>query len=236
VQCVRSVVVVTSDKCYEYREADHSYREAEAMDGYDPYSSSKGCAELVTSAYRQSFFTVPDGRVVGVATARAGNVIGGGDWAKDRLLPDCMRALSGRSSIEIRNPSAVRPWQHVLEPLRGYLLLAERLNANAPTFGSAWNFGPVEEDARSVAWVVSRVVDQWGQGAAWHSSNAAAPYELASLKLDASRARALLGWSPRLRLADGLAWTVAWRRRLNAGEAARELTEEQLSQYCEMAA
>ena len=232
--CVRSVVVVTSDKCYENREWHWPYRETEAMGGHDPYSSSKGCAELVTAAYRRSYFAVPGGRTVGVATARAGNVIGGGDWAKDRLLPDCMRALSTEQRIKIRNPHAVRPWQHVLEPLRGYLLLAERLDRDAAGFGDAWNFGPVEEDARPVSWVVSRVVEQWGEGAAWSSVSTDGPYEPASLKLDASRARMMLGWAPRLRLAEGLAWTVEWHRRLHAGTPAMTLIDEQLSCYCAM--
>jgi CDP-glucose 4,6-dehydratase len=231
---VRSVVVVTSDKCYENREWPWAYRETDAMGGHDPYSSSKGCAELVTSAYRRSYFSVRGGRQVGIATARAGNVIGGGDWAEDRLLPDCMKALSTGRDIEIRNPHAIRPWQHVLEPLRGYLLLAERLDADAAGFGDAWNFGPVDEDARPVAWIVSRVVEQWGLGANWASTPGDAPHETTWLKVDSSRARMKLGWAPRLRLADGLAWTVEWHRRLNAGESARALTDAQLSRYCEM--
>ena len=232
---VRSLVVVTSDKCYENREWQWAYRESEAMGGHDPYSSSKACAELVTSAYRRSFFTAAGGRTVGVATARAGNVIGGGDWAQDRLLPDCMRALTNGRCIRIRNLRAERPWQHVLEPLRGYLLLAERLDADAARFGEAWNFGPFDEDVRSVAWIVSRVVEQWGEGAAWTSmASEAPPYEPTSLKVDASRARAALGWVPRLRLAGGLAWTVDWYRRLGAGNQARALTDEQIARYCDM--
>src|SRR5262249_32032636 len=157
VPSVRSVVVVTSDKCYENREWPWAYRETEAMGGHDPYSSSKGCAELVTAAYRRSFLSG-----IGVASVRAGNVIGGGDWAEDRLLPDCMRALAAGRCIAIRNPRAVRPWQHVLEPLRGYLLLAERLAEDAATFSEAWNFGPADDDARPVAWIADRIVAQWG--------------------------------------------------------------------------
>ena len=233
---VRGVVVVTSDKCYENREWLWAYRETEPMGGHDPYSSSKGCAELVASAYRRSFFTVPGGRAVGVATARAGNVIGGGDWAEDRLLPDCMKALSAGRGIAIRNPHAIRPWQHVLEPLRGYLLLAERLDADAAAFGDAWNFGPAGDDARSVAWIVSRVVEQWGQGATWSLSSDAAPHETNWLRVDASRARTMLGWTPRLTLAEALAWTVAWHRCLGTGASARSLSEAQLTRYCEMEA
>jgi CDP-glucose 4,6-dehydratase len=233
---VRSVVVVTSDKCYENREWPWAYRETEAMGGQDPYSSSKGCAELVTAAYRRSFFAVSGDRAVGVATARAGNVIGGGDWAEDRLLPDCMKALSVGRNIEIRNPHAVRPWQHLLEPLRGYLLLAERLHADADGFGDAWNFGPADEDARPVAWIASRVVEQWGEGATWSLASGDAQHESNWLKVDASRARAKLGWMPRLKLTDGLAWTVEWHRRLNAGAAARAMANEQLARYCELGA
>ncbi len=231
VSSVRAVVVVTSDKCYENREWPWAYRETEAMGGHDPYSSSKACAELVASAYRRSFFSVPGSRIVGIATARAGNVIGGGDWAADRLLPDCMQALSAGRSIGIRSPHAVRPWQHVLEPLCGYLLLAERLYEDPAGFGDAWNFGPAEDAARPVAWVVSRVVEQWGEGAAWHVTPGDAPHEAHHLKVDASRARARLGWRPRLRLKDALAWTVQWHRRLNAGEPALALADEQLSRY-----
>jgi CDP-glucose 4,6-dehydratase len=231
---VRSVVVVTSDKCYENREWAWGYRESDALGGHDPYSNSKACAELVVAAYRRSFLAVPGGRVVGVATTRAGNVIGGGDWADDRLLPDCMRALSAGRCIEIRNPHAIRPWQHVLDPLRGYLLLAEHLHADAATFGDAWNFGPADDDARPVSWIVSRVVEQWGEGAAWSLACGDAPHETNWLKVDASRARMKLGWAPRLTLADALAWTVAWYRCLSAGAAARALTEEQLGCYCEL--
>ncbi len=231
---VRGVVVVTSDKCYENREWPWAYRETEAMGGHDPYSSSKGCAELVASAYRRSYFSAPGDRVVGVATARAGNVIGGGDWAEDRLLPDCMKALAADRCIEIRHPYAVRPWQHVLEPLRGYLLLAERLYADSVTFGDAWNFGPADVDARTVGWIVSRVVEHWGQGAAWSQLRSDAPHEADWLKVDASRARAKQERAPPLKLADAVAWTVDWYRRVNAGAAARALTEEQFARYCTM--
>jgi CDP-glucose 4,6-dehydratase len=232
VPSVRAVVVVTSDKCYENREWLWAYRETEAMGGHDPYSSSKGCAELVISAYRRSFFAQPDGPVVGIASARAGNVIGGGDWAEDRLLPDCMRALCNGRCIEIRNPRAIRPWQHVLEPLCGYLRLAECLDADADGFGDAWNFGPADEDARPVAWIVERVVERWGDGAAWSLASDDTPHEATWLKVDASRARMRLGWAPRLILPDSLDWTVTWHRRLHAGEAAGALAAEQLDRYC----
>ena len=228
VTSVRSVIVVTSDKCYENREWPWAYRETEAMGGDDPYSSSKGCAELVAAAYRRSFFPA-------IATARAGNVIGGGDWAADRLLPDCVRALTTDQPIVIRNKSAVRPWQHVLEPLCGYLLLAERLAADNE-FADAWNFGPADEDAMPVGWLASFVVREWGQQASWCEVPAEAVHEAGALKVDASRARAKLGWSPRLRLADALRWTIEWHRRLSAGEAALLLADEQLARYCAMGA
>ncbi len=234
---MRSVVVVTSDKCYENREWPYGPIRGNRSDGWPStsYSSSKSvAAELVTAAYRRSFFSAQNGRMVGIATARAGNVIGGGDWAEDRLLPDCIKALSAGRDIEIRNPHAVRPWQHVLEPLSGYLLLAERLNADAGGFGDAWNLGPVDEDARPVAWIASRIVERWGKGAGWASASGDAPHETTWLKVDASRARMKLGWAPRLRLAEGLDWTIEWHQRLNAGESARAVTDAQLSRYCEM--
>jgi CDP-glucose 4,6-dehydratase len=229
---VRSVVVVTSDKCYENREWPWGYRETDALGGHDPYSSSKACAELITAAYRRSFLAAR----VGIATTRAGNVIGGGDWADDRLLPDCMKALAAGQSIAIRNPHAVRPWQHVLEPLCGYLMLAERLAEGAAEFAEAWNFGPADEDARPVGWIAAQVVKQWGDGASWTQVGGDAPHETTTLRVDASRARQHLGWAPRLRLADALGWTVEWYRRLHTGDAALALSDEQLVRYCTMAA
>ena len=234
VPSVRSIVVITSDKCYENREWPWAYRETEAMGGHDPYSSSKGCAELVASAYRRSFFSPPDGRKVGVATARAGNVIGGGDWAQDRLLPDCMNALCAGRTIEIRNPHAVRPWQHVLEPLSGYLRLAERLHEDPDVFGDAWYFGPADEDARPVSWIASLIVEEWGDAATWSVVSGEAPHEASYLKVDASRARMQLGWAPRLGLRDGLAWTIDWHKRLQSREQPLALTDEQIVRYCEM--
>jgi CDP-glucose 4,6-dehydratase len=226
---VRCVLVVTSDKCYENREWPWAYRETDALGGHDPYSSSKGCAELVAAAYRRSFFPM-------IATARAGNVIGGGDWAEDRLLPDSIRALTAGEPIAIRNPNAVRPWQHVLEPLCGYLLLAERLYDDADQFGGAWNFGPGDDDARSVGWLASFVVNEWGDGASWREASRDGLHEAAALKVDASRARARLGWAPRLKLPDALRWTIEWHRRLAGGEAALALVDEQLARYCAMGA
>jgi CDP-glucose 4,6-dehydratase len=233
VPTVRSVVVVTSDKCYENREWPWAYRETEALGGHDPYSSSKGCAELVTAAYRRSFFS--DGRAVGVASVRAGNVIGGGDWAEDRLLPDCIKAIRAGKAIAIRSPRAVRPWQHVLEPLCGYLMLAERLDADPGGFSDAWNFSPPDHEARPVAWIASRVVAQWGNDATWFSASGTdGPHESATLKVDAAQARARLGWAPRLRIDEALDWTVEWHRRLAAGEPALALTDRQIARYGEL--
>ena len=226
---VRCAVVVTSDKCYENTEWPWAYREIDPLGGHDPYSASKSCAEFVAAAYRRSFFPA-------IATARAGNVIGGGDWAEARLLPDCIRALTTGEPVAIRNPHAVRPWQHVLEPLCGYLLLAERLCDNVDRFADAWNFGPSDDDARSVGWLASFVVKEWSALLRWHEARTDTLHEAAALKVDASRARARLGWAPRLKLPDALRWTIEWHRRLAAGEAARALTDEQLARYCTMGA
>ena len=235
VPTVRSVVVVTSDKCYENREWPWAYRETEAMGGHDPYSSSKGCAELVTAAYRRSFFS--GDRAVGVATVRAGNVIGGGDWAEDRLLPDCIKALGAGKPIAIRSPRAVRPWQHVLEPLCGYLMLAERLDADPGGFGDAWNFGPADHEARPVAWIASRVVEQWGDDATWFSASGAdAPHESATLKVDAVAGprAAGLGAAAADRRGAGLDGRMASSGSL-PGEPALALTDRQIARYCELA-
>lgn len=209
---VRAVVSVTTDKCYENREWPWGYREDEPMGGHDPYSNSKGCAELVTSAYRRSFFR--DGGIA-LASARAGNVIGGGDWAADRLVPDILRAFERNEPVVIRNPHSIRPWQHVLEPLSGYLVLAERLWHDGQSFAEAWNFGPRDEDARPVQWIVERMAREWGQGAGWRLDGGSHPHEAHYLKLDISKARSRLGWRPRWPLDTALTritqWHHAWR-------------------------
>ena len=190
---VRVLVNVTSDKCYENREWEWGYREVEPMGGHDPYSSSKGCAELVTDAFRRSFFSDRDG--ARVASARAGNVIGGGDWGEDRLVPDIMRAALAGEQVRVRNPNSIRPWQHVLNPLSGYLVLAQAL-WDAPEHAAGWNFGPVEEDARSVGWIVERLGELWPAELRWALDDGPHPHEARYLKLDSSRARARLGWRP----------------------------------------
>jgi CDP-glucose 4,6-dehydratase len=226
---VRAVVCVTSDKCYENRGSGAALREGDAMGGYDPYSSSKGCAELVTAAYRRSYFH-PDqvaSHGVAVASARAGNVIGGGDWAKDRLVPDLMAGFAHGTRPLIRFPGAIRPWQHVLEPLSGYLLLAQRLAEGDAAAADGWNFGPDETDARPVGWVADRMAALWGDKAAWDETGEPQPHEAAYLKLDCSKARSLLGWRPAWPLEEGLRQTVAWYRSLAEG---REMSQFSLSQ------
>lgn len=225
---VRAVLVVTSDKCYENREWLWGYRENEAMGGFDPYSSSKGCAELVAAAYRNSYFRDTD---TGVASVRAGNVIGGGDWAEDRLVPDMVRAaLEGRVT-RLRNPGAIRPWQHVLEPLSGYLLLAERLFVEGQAFAEGWNFGPLDADAKPVEWIAGELTALW-DGIRWEKNTAPHPHEAHYLKLDCSKAHARLDWTPRLPLGQALSWTVRWYQACARGADMRQLTDEQIENYC----
>lgn len=227
---VRVVVNVTSDKCYENREWPWGYRENEAMGGHDPYSSSKGCAELVAAAYRRSFFEVGE-HAVALASARAGNVIGGGDWAVDRLVPDVLKAFGEGRPVQLRSPTAVRPWQHVLEPVHGYLLLAERLWSDGPAHAGGWNFGPSEDDARPVSWIVEQLADCWGEGASWGQDEGQHPHEAHYLKLDCSKARSQLQWQPRWSLAKALEQTVAWYRAYLAGEDMRTVSEAQIALY-----
>jgi CDP-glucose 4,6-dehydratase len=232
---VKAIVVVTSDKCYDNREWVWGYRENDPVGGYDPYSSSKGCAELVTSAFRASFFNPAqhEKHGVGIASARAGNVIGGGDWAQDRLIPDFVRAAARGEPLVVRNPAAIRPWQHVLEPLHGYLLLAQRLWDNG-SYSEAWNFGPDEESAQSVETVVSTLVRLWGGEAQWRRDAVAThPHEATYLKLDCSKARAKLGWRPRLDLDTALDWTAAWYKAYSGKRDMREFTIRQVEAYVE---
>lgn len=226
---VRAVVNVTSDKCYQNLETGQAYREDDPMGGRDPYSSSKGCAELVTTAYRASFFANSDAPAL--ASARAGNVIGGGDWAADRIVPDMVRAAAARKPVLVRNPHAVRPWQHVLEPLCGYLQLAERLCAAPREFAEGWNFGSNEEDAVSVETIVSSVARLWGPPAGWTADKGSHPHEAHFLKLDSTKARTRLGWRPRLRLQTALKWTVEWYKKQAQGADARQLTLAQIERY-----
>ncbi len=227
---VQAIVCVTSDKCYENREWDWAYRESDPMGGHDPYSSSKGCAELVVSAWRRSYFG--HGGTPLLASVRAGNVIGGGDWAVDRLVPDLVRAFAAGAAPLIRSPGSVRPWQHVLEALGGYLALAERLMAGERRFAEAWNFGPGDEDARSVSWIAERMRAAWRNGAmAPATDTAARPHEAGLLRLDSARARAALGWRPVLTLGEAIDWIVAWHKAVGAGEDARRITLGQIAHY-----
>jgi CDP-glucose 4,6-dehydratase len=217
---VKIVINVTSDKCYENREWVWGYRENEPMGGHDPYSSSKGCAELVAAAYRHSFFET-DADVppkVAVASVRAGNVIGGGDWSRDRLIPDIMKSIISGEAVPIRYPEAIRPWQHVLEPLSGYLLLAQRLWMDGKTYAGAWNFGPNDRDARPVAYICDTLTGLWGEGAHWRHDPQPHPHEATYLKLDCSKAHLRLGWQPRMDLKTALHWIVRWYRALDASE------------------
>lgn len=230
---VKAVVNVTTDKCYENREWAWGYRENEAMGGYDPYSSSKGCAELVTAAYRNSYFH-PDKykeHGVAIASARAGNVIGGGDWADDRLIPDIMRAISASKPVNIRNPHAIRPWQHVLEPLAGYLVLAQKLCEEGAACAEGWNFGPNDEDAKPVQWIVEKLTRSWGDGASWVVDGGEHPHEAHYLKLDCSKAKSRLGWHPRWNLEEALEAIVEWQRAYQDGKAVKSVTLEQIQKY-----
>jgi CDP-glucose 4,6-dehydratase len=228
---VRSVVVITSDKCYENREWARGYKEEDAMGGHDPYSSSKGAAELVTSAYRRSFCHGSNGPAI--ASARAGNVIGGGDWAEDRLVPDIVRGITAGSPIVIRRPESIRPWQHVLEPLSGYLLLGKNLYESGSRFAEAWNFGPKVEDSITAAEVAGRVCTAWGKGELRIQRDPDAPHEATYLRLDCAKAAQYLGWSSKLLLNQALEWTVQWYRAYydQTAGSAREMTELQIKNY-----
>ncbi len=233
VPSVRAVVSVTSDKCYENREWVWGYRETDAMGGYDPYSSSKGCAELVTTAYRQSFFNPADYAQHGVAIAsvRAGNVIGGGDWAKDRLVPDILNAWLAGKEVVIRNPQAVRPWQHVLEPLNGYLMLAEKLFTQGSIYCGGWNFGPNESGVKTVAWVVDQLQQFWGEDAYWIQDDGVQPHEANLLTLDCSKARTQINWEPKLDLPTALAWIVDWTKAWQQDHDMRQKSQSQIQQF-----
>jgi CDP-glucose 4,6-dehydratase len=230
---VRAVVIVTSDKCYENREWVWGYRENEPLGGFDPYGSSKGCVELVTAAYRNSFFH-PSRHAehhVAIATARAGNVVGGGDWAVDRLVPDCLRAIDGGTPLTLRFPDAVRPWQHVLDPLAGYLALAERLHVEGADFAEAWNFGPSDEDARPVRWVVEQLIHGCGSQLSWELEPSPQPHEANNLRLDCAKARSRLGWRARWPLPVALEKVCAWHKAFGRGANMRDFALAQIGEF-----
>jgi len=225
---LRAIISVTTDKCYANDGRKTGYRETDRLGGHDPYSSSKACAELATQSFRDSFFAE---RAIGVATARAGNVIGGGDYSADRLVPDAVQALEAGRRVELRNPAAVRPWQHVLEPLTGYCLLAERLAADPGRFAKAWNFGPPPADVASVASVVGQFARHWGQSGQFQPQSGDHPHEAAVLTLDSSMAMRELGWRPRLSLVTAVGWTAEWYRARQSGGDAAGLCLDQIRRY-----
>lgn len=230
---VKAIVNVTTDKCYENREWHWGYRENEPMGGYDPYSNSKGCSELVTSSYRNSYFNPVKYAQHGVAlaSARAGNVIGGGDWADDRLIPDFIRAISTGEKVKIRSPYAIRPWQHVLEPLTGYLTLAAKLYTEGATYAQAWNFGPDDNDAQNVEWITKTICNLWGEGASFAIDTNPQPHEANYLKLDCSKAKAELGWVPKWNIETTLKSIVEWNKAYLKSEDIRAVTINQINQY-----
>lgn len=237
VKSVRAFINVTTDKCYDNKEWLWGYRESEPLGGFDPYSSSKACSELITAAYRNSYFGPNSDSQeckLGVATARAGNVIGGGDWSADRLLPDILNSFGEKRPVVLRNPNSIRPWQHVLEPLRGYLTLAEQLFHNGSDMAEAWNFGPVDSDAKTVQWIVDKMAQLWGQGASWETDLSVQPHEAYFLKLDISKAKHRLNWHPKLNLEAALAMIVEWERARLAGLDMKNVTIAQIKNYEKM--
>ena len=228
----KAVIIVTSDKCYENKEWLWPYREHDRLGGYDPYSNSKACAELVTAAFRSSYYNFqvsPDS--VGIATVRAGNVIGGGDWAADRLIPDIIRSLNNNEEIIIRFPHALRPWQHVLEPLHGYMQLAEKIYDHPYEFGEAWNFGPNEPDVRSVSWVTEKIIRLWGSPTSWRTTTNQLFHEAGYLKLDSTKAKARLEWQPKWNIEKTLQETVNWYRAYQLDHNMKEITLAQIKNY-----
>lgn len=228
---VKSLINVTSDKCYENKERELGYKENEPMGGYDPYSSSKGCAELVASAYRNSFFK-PEGKI-NMASVRAGNVVGGGDWSKDRLIPDAIKAFYNNQKVLIRNPGAIRPWQFVLEPLRGYLMLAEKMYNGANDFASGWNFGPNDTDVKNVEWIIQKLCSEWGQEANWEYEKEKSKilHEANYLKLDITRAKKMLKWSPTLNIEETIGFIVEWYKGYENNEDIRKISVDQIIKY-----
>ena len=232
-KCV--IINVTSDKCYENQELSRGYKENDPMGGYDPYSSSKGCGELITSSFRDSFFKNSNDKDydISLASVRAGNVIGGGDWADNRIMPDIMRGILNKKIIKIRNPTAVRPWQHVLEPLRGYLELAEKLYNYKSEYTESWNFGPDDDDVKPVSWIVNKVVEMWGEDVQVDFDDDRLDYkhETSFLRLDCSKAKSKLKWNPKIKLEEGLKLTVNWYKQYEQTKELREFTENQIEEY-----
>lgn len=231
--CKPVVINVTSDKCYENRELLRGYREEDPLGGMDPYSSSKACSELITTAYRNSFFNPRDFKTHGLAlaSARAGNVIGGGDWAADRLVPDILRALAEGTEVEIRNPDSIRPWQHVLDPLNGYFTLAEKLFESGARYAEAWNFGPDEKSGKSVLWITNQLHKLWSGESSWTRDLKPRPHEANYLTLDCEKSKLRLGWKPKLDLESALEWVVEWFKAYEANEDPRQTTQRQIQKF-----
>ncbi len=225
---IKAVVNITTDKCYENKEWHWGYREDEALGGYDPYSSSKACSELITSAYRSSYFRHTD---TSIASARAGNVIGGGDWSCDRLIPDILRSFEKNIPVLVRNPTSIRPWQHVLEPISGYLVLAEKLFKTKTTYAEAWNFGPNDEDSRSVEWILNEIINIWGDNASWEKDCGENPHEANYLKLDISKVKNRLNWRPTWQIDKTLEKIVVWHKNWLAGVPAIELCHNDIHTF-----
>lgn len=230
-QSVKVVLNVTTDKVYENREWIWGYREDESLGGYDPYSASKACSEIITSSYKRSFFNHDSRRTVGIATARAGNVIGGGDWAADRIIPDCIRAFNNGNKLSIRNPNSIRPWQHVLEPLSGYLVLCEKLYSDPAKYSSSWNFGPNDDDAKTVEWIVKRVMKSWLNAPGYIIDKGEHPHEANFLKLDCSKAKIILGWKPKWDISKAIEKVVEWNIAYNSNRPCFEICKEQINAY-----
>ena len=228
---LKAIVNITSDKCYENLEIDRGYNENEAMGGHDPYSSSKACAELVSAAYRLSFL---ENEGIAMATARAGNVIGGGDWANDRLIPDALYALELSKDVQIRNPDAIRPWQHVLEPLSGYITLAEKLFLEGHKYAEGWNFGPNDNDVKSVSWIVNHLCRNWDEGVKWSKQPGEHPHEAKNLKLDISKAKKLLKWNPSWSISEALSYVIGWHKAFLENEDMQLKTLEQIKEYSDL--
>ncbi|MGI0056306.1 MAG: CDP-glucose 4,6-dehydratase, partial [Nitrosarchaeum sp.] len=236
VDFVRVLINVTSDKCYENRGLERGYNENDPMGGFDPYSSSKGCAELVTSSFRNSFFnpTYYEKHGTAIASVRAGNVIGGGDWAKNRIIPDIMKGILEKTIVKIRNPAAIRPWQFVLEPLNGYMLLAEKLWNDGAKFSEAWNFGPDYTDVRSVSWLVEKLSQLWNADINLEYSKEGFHHEASILKLDCNKAKQRLGWQPKTNLELGLKFVVEWYKQYKLGNDMKEITENQITEFSKL--
>jgi CDP-glucose 4,6-dehydratase len=235
-QTVQAALIITSDKCYKNDDRIRGYLESDAMGGHDPYSSSKGCAELITAAYCKSFFAKKQSSdsTIHIGSARAGNVIGGGDWSADRLIPDIIRATIDEKPLIIRNPNAVRPWQHVLEPLNGYLGLIENLWEHGLQFEGGWNFGPIDDNCKPVGWILKVINKLWDGGIQWEMDTADNPHEDSFLKVDSTKARKLLGWSTKLSLREALAWVMEWYQGYMKKQNMRRLSEEQIQRYEEL--